>query len=240
MAASGGADRGFVRRKPVTAYNDATMRTITDFGEFGHVTLDEPVPHGGTGRGPRGAPLQAVPGALCGWEAVTFHRTAAELGLRYESLDFEAAFTIDVQGRQGDRSVRPHFQAVRVRAVEMTGEPLAALATVIEETEARCRVRNLLLDARWTCGSSGFVAVAARWRGSSGTDPPSAPHASAWSAETAADRRPLSRPCLARRRGSTWPTRPSSGRRSRRTGWSCSVGDVTGACARLRLRLSPC
>jgi OsmC-like protein len=60
----------------------------------------------------------------------------------------EAAFTIDIRGRQGDRSVRPHFQTVRVRAVVTTGESLAALAAVIEETEARCPVMNLLLDAK--------------------------------------------------------------------------------------------
>jgi len=146
MAGFGAAGSVLVRRKTVTAHNDATMRTVADFGEFGRVTLDEPVPHGGTGQGP--SPLQAVLGTLCGCEAMTFHRTAAELGLRYESLDFEAAFTIDIRGRQGDRSVRPHFQTVRVRAVVATSEPVAALAAVIEETEARCPVMNLLLDAK--------------------------------------------------------------------------------------------
>jgi uncharacterized OsmC-like protein len=150
-----------VRRKAVTAHNDATMRTVADFGEFGQVTLNEPVRHGGTGQGP--SPLQAVVGALCGCEAVTFHRTAAELGLRYESVEFEAAFTIDIRGRQGDRSVRPHFQTVRVRAVVATTEPAAALAAVIEETEARCPVMNLLLDAKvdlrveWVRDSGGSL-----------------------------------------------------------------------------------
>lgn len=136
---------GFVRRKSVSAHNDASMRTVADFGEFGRLVLDEPVPHGG-GQGP--SPLQAVLGALCGCEAVTFRRTATELGFGYDSLDFEAAFTIDIRGRQGDRSVRPHFQAVRVRAVVATDEPVEALAAVIEETEARCPVMNLLLDAK--------------------------------------------------------------------------------------------
>jgi uncharacterized OsmC-like protein len=163
MAAAEGAGSGFVRRKTVTAHNDATVRTVADFGEFGRVTLDEPVRHGGTGQGP--SPLQAVLGALCGCEAVTFHRTAAELGLRYESLDFEAAFTIDIRGRQGDRSVRPHFQTVRVRAVVATTEPMAALAAVIEETEGRCPVMNLLLDAKvdlrieWVRDSGGSMAT---------------------------------------------------------------------------------
>ncbi len=87
-------------------------------------------------------------GALCGCEAVTFRRTATELGFRYDCLDFEAAFTIDIRGRQGDRSVRPHFQTVQVRAVVTTDEPMEALAAVIEETEARCPVMNLLLDAK--------------------------------------------------------------------------------------------
>jgi uncharacterized OsmC-like protein len=146
MAAADSAGSGFIRRKTVIAHNGATLRTVADFGEFGQVTLDEPVAHGGTGQGP--SPLQAVLGALCGCEAVTFSRTAAELGLRYESLDFEAAFTIDIRGRLGDRSVRPHFQTVRVRAVVATAGPMDELAAVIEETEARCPVMNLLLDAK--------------------------------------------------------------------------------------------
>lgn len=166
MAAAGGTGSGFVRRKTVTAHNDSTMRTVADYGEFGQITLDEPVPHGGTGQGP--SPLQAVVGALCGCEAVTFHRTAAELGLGYESLDFEATFTIDIRGRRGDRSVRPHFQTVRVRAVVATTEPLDALAAVIEETEARCPVMNLLLDAKvdlrieWVRDSGGTLEAVLR------------------------------------------------------------------------------
>lgn len=64
------------------------------------------------------------------------------------TLDFEGAYTIDVRGRQGDRSVRPHFQTVRVRAVVATDEPEQRLREVVEETEARCPVMNLLRDAR--------------------------------------------------------------------------------------------
>ena len=44
--------------------------------------------------------------------------------------------------------MRPHFQTVRVRAVVSTAEPLEKLGAVIEETEARCPVMNLLLDAK--------------------------------------------------------------------------------------------
>jgi uncharacterized OsmC-like protein len=135
-----------LRRRVLTAHNEAAMRTVVDCGEAGRFVLDEPAPHGGTGDGP--TPLQAVLGALCGCEAVTFRRTATELGLTYSALDFEAAFTIDIRGRQGNRSVRPHFQTVRVRAVVSTAEPLDKLAAVIEETEARCPVLNLLLDAK--------------------------------------------------------------------------------------------
>ena len=166
MAAADSAGSGFIRRKTVIAHNGATLRTVADFGEFGTVTLDEPVSHGGTGQGP--SPLQAVLGALCGCEAVTFHRTAAELDLHYESLDFEAAFTIDIRGRQGDRSVRPHFQTVRVRAVVATAEPIPELAAVIEETEACCPVMNLLLDAKvvlrieWFRDSSGTLETVPR------------------------------------------------------------------------------
>lgn len=136
----------FIRRKTLTAHNDGAMRTVVDTGEYGKLTLDEPVPHGGSGEGP--SPLQAVLGALCGCEAVTFHRTATELGFSYDSLDFEAAFTINIRGRQGDRTVRPHFQTVRVRAVVATAESQERLAAVVEETEARCPVLNLLRDAK--------------------------------------------------------------------------------------------
>ena len=92
---------------------------------------------------------------------MTFRRTATELGLTHSALDFEAASTIDIRGRRGDRSVRPHFQTVRVRAVVSTAEPLEKLAAVIEETEARCPVLNLLLDAKvdlrieWLCDQGG-------------------------------------------------------------------------------------
>jgi hypothetical protein len=54
------------------------MRTIIDFGDAGTLATDEPVEHGGSNEGP--TPLQAVAGALCGCESVTFHRTAEERG----------------------------------------------------------------------------------------------------------------------------------------------------------------
>ncbi len=143
---SADASADFLRRKTLTAHNDASMRTVIDVGEFGTLVTDEPVPHGGGGAGP--SPLQAVLGALCGCEAVTFNRTAADLGFSYDSLDFEAAFTIDIRGRLGDRTVRPHFQTVRVRAVVATEESAEKFAAVVEETEARCPVMNLLVDAK--------------------------------------------------------------------------------------------
>ena len=139
------ADPDFIRRKSLTAHNEATMRTVVDTGPSGTLVLDEPTAHGGSGEGP--SPLQAVLGALCGCEAVTFRRTADDLAFEYDSLDFEAEFSIDVRGRQGDRSVRPHFRTVRVRAVVATEESEERLRAVVEEAEARCPVLNLLRDA---------------------------------------------------------------------------------------------
>lgn len=138
-------DRPVVRRKKVAASNPGTMRTTIDAGEYGTFVTDEPVAHGGTGEGP--SPLQTVLGALCGCESVTFNRTAAELDLAYERLDFEAEFTIDVRGRMGTRGVRQHFQTVRVQATVTTGASADDLAEVIAETEARCPVYNLIRDA---------------------------------------------------------------------------------------------
>ncbi len=41
-----------IRRKTLTAENEASMMTIIDFGEHGHFMTDEPIAHGGTGEGP--------------------------------------------------------------------------------------------------------------------------------------------------------------------------------------------
>jgi uncharacterized OsmC-like protein len=139
------AQPDFIRRKARTAHKNASMRSVVDTGEYGTLVLDEPAAHGGTGTGP--SPLQTVLGALCGCESVTFRRTATEMGFAYDSLDFEAAFTIDIRGRQVDRNVRPHFQTVRVRAVVATEESEDRPRAVVEETEARCPVLNLLRDA---------------------------------------------------------------------------------------------
>lgn len=135
-----------IRRKAITAKNEATLRTEIDCGEFGLLVTDEPVPHGGTGKGP--SPLQTVMGALCGCESVTFCRTAKEMGFQYRGIDFELMYTIDIRGRMGERSVRPHFQSVRVQAIVHTDEPEDRLRAVVEETEARCPVFNLIKDAR--------------------------------------------------------------------------------------------
>lgn len=121
------------------------MKTVIDCGEFGRFVTDEPIPHGGTAEGP--SPLQAVLGALCGCEAVTFRRTATELGFEYTGVEFEGAFTIDIRGRMGVPGVRPHFQTVRFQATVSTRESEDRLRRVVEETERRCPVYNLLSDA---------------------------------------------------------------------------------------------
>lgn len=135
-----------VRKKSVSVRNEATMKSVIDCGEFGTFVTDEPVPHGGTGEGP--SPLQVVLGALCGCESVTFNRTAQEFGFRYSGIEFEAMFTIDIRGRMGEQGVRPHFQSVRVQANVDTEESEQRLAQVVEETERRCPVFNLLQDAK--------------------------------------------------------------------------------------------
>ncbi len=139
-------DQPIIRRRSVTARNEGGMKTMLDFGEAGSGATDEPVSQGGTGQGP--TPLQAVVGALCGCESVTFHRTAQERGFHYQGIDFEASFTIDIRGRMGVQGVRPHFQTVRVQARVFTGESEERLRQVVEQTERRCPVFNLLSDAR--------------------------------------------------------------------------------------------
>jgi uncharacterized OsmC-like protein len=138
-------DRPLVRRKTLTAVNRGAMRTVIDFGDAGSLTTDEPVEQGGTNDGP--TPLQAVVGALCGCESVTFHRAAEERGFAYRGITFDAEFRIDIRGRMGHPGVRPHFQVVRVEAVVETNESEEELASIVEETERRCPVFNLIRDA---------------------------------------------------------------------------------------------
>jgi uncharacterized OsmC-like protein len=139
------APEPIIRRKALTARNDGGTRTVVDFSEYGQLVTDEPIAPGGTGDGP--SPLQTVLGALCGCESVTFSRTAAELGLTYTGIDFEAEYKIDIRGRLGNREVRPHFHTVRVQAFVETDATEEDLAAVVEETERRCPVFNLISDA---------------------------------------------------------------------------------------------
>ena len=86
-------------------------------------------------------------GTLCGCESVTFHRAAKEMNFEYSSLNFSAEFTIDIRGRMGLRSVVPHFKTVRLEVLVDTKETEAKLSEVVNETEARCPVYNLIKDA---------------------------------------------------------------------------------------------
>ena len=134
-----------VRRSALTARNRGGLATTVDFGESGTITFDEPAAHGGTGLGP--TPLQGVLAALCACEAVTFGRTSAEMGFDHSGIDFNAAFTIDIRGRSGMRGVVPHFRTLKVEARVATAESQERLREVVEETEARCPVFNLVTDA---------------------------------------------------------------------------------------------
>lgn len=150
MATEGVEEKDFsrpiVRRRRLTAANEATMRTVIEVDGAGTIVTDEPIANGGTNTGP--TPLTTVVGALCGCVSVTFNRTAAEIGLAYEGITFAAEFTIDIRGRDGDRSVSPHFQTVRMEVTVTTRESAERLAEVVAETEARCPVFNLLKDAQ--------------------------------------------------------------------------------------------
>ena len=67
----------------------------------------------------------------------------------------------------GMRGVVPHFQTVKVEVRVRTNEPEARLAAVVEETEARCPVFNLIKDAGvridivWIRDSDGAKAAVA-------------------------------------------------------------------------------
>lgn len=137
--------RPSVRRKTLTARDRGGLATAVDFGGDHTFTFDEPVAHGGTGLGP--TPLRGVLAAPCACEAVTFGRTAAEREFACSGIEFSASFTIDIRGRSGMRGVAPHFRTVKVEARVATSECAERLQEVVEETEARFPVFNLVKDA---------------------------------------------------------------------------------------------
>ena len=47
----------------------------------------------------------------------------------------------------GREEVRPHFQTIRVQATVTTDESEERLIEMVEETERRCPVYNLVMDA---------------------------------------------------------------------------------------------
>ena len=134
---------GSLRTIEILAFS--SLATIIDFGEFESFIYDEPEIHGGGGKGP--TPLTGVLAALCACESVTFSRTAKEMAFDYSGIKYQAAFTIDIRGRLGVRDVVPHFQTVKIEARVSTEETASDLAKVVEETEARCPVFNLIKDA---------------------------------------------------------------------------------------------
>ena len=134
-----------IRSKMVTAENLASQMTVADCGEYGTLVFDEPIQHGGTGKGP--SPLQGILSALCACESVTFNRTASEMNFKYDSLSFSAEYKIDIRGRLGMRGVTQHFKNVRVEIQVKTSESKQRLEDVVTETELRCPVYNLIQNA---------------------------------------------------------------------------------------------
>lgn len=134
-----------IKGRSLTAENYGGHFTKIDFGEYGEFATDEPVAAGGSGEGP--TPLFTVLGALCGCESVTFNRTAKDFDFTYEGITFRADYKIDIRGRMGMRGVRQHFKKVRLEATVTTSESEERLAEVVEETENRCPIFNLMRDA---------------------------------------------------------------------------------------------
>lgn len=67
------------------------------------------------------------------------------------------AHTRSTHAAAWDREVRPHFQTVRLEARVFTSESAERLCEVVEETEARCPVFNLIsvanvkIETLWIC-----------------------------------------------------------------------------------------
>ena len=141
----GDSSRPVTRRKALSASDDGSLATVVRFEGSGAVTFGEPAAHGRFETGP--SPLAGVLASPCGSEAVTFGRTAREMHFECAGIESDAASTSDIRGRSGMRGVVPRFRTVKVEARVRTWEGEARLKEVVEETEARCPVFNLIEDA---------------------------------------------------------------------------------------------
>ena len=121
-----------MRRTTVAVTNDGSMMAEHDDGEYGHVATDETAAR--RGRSPVRLRVRHVP------------PHAIDMGFRYESIEFEAEFTIGIRGRMGVREETALPDGARLGDGNDRRRPRTA-GRGRGRTEARCPVSNVLKDA---------------------------------------------------------------------------------------------
>lgn len=113
-------------------------------GEFSF-TVSEPVGLGGNNSGPN--PFQYLIGAFEGCIAVVIETVAGERGLTINAVDIDVSGTLDLRGFEGVEGVSPHFQSVTGAVTISAPIDETQFAELVEETERRCPIYNLIKDA---------------------------------------------------------------------------------------------
>ena len=131
---------------------------VRDFAPF---MADEPRTQGGEDAGP--TPIEYVMGGLVACTAVILGRVAKAMRFTYRGLEVEAKGTVDLGGAPGSTERPPRFQSVTSCLHINTDEPDHRIQRLVELTEVRCPVMNLLrtagvqLTVSWERASGGTM-----------------------------------------------------------------------------------
>ncbi|QPC48165.1 OsmC family protein [Mangrovibacillus cuniculi] len=109
------------------------------------VVIDEPANMGGTDKGAN--PLATLLVSLVGCENAIANFVAKEIEFDLQGIDFEVSGEINPKGMMGDKSVRPYFQKISVRATVHTSETQERVDELQRIVDERCPIYTTMVAA---------------------------------------------------------------------------------------------
>ncbi len=100
------------------------------------LSADEPVPVGGTDRGP--TPLEFFAASIGFCENITFTRNATLMGLKFEALETNVRGHWDRRGQYEIEGVSPEFKDMIVETRVTSNDSIQKIAEVTRLTHRRC------------------------------------------------------------------------------------------------------
>lgn len=126
------------------AHHDLTGPTevTVKVGSGHHFAVDEPEALGGGNTAAN--PVEYALASLGSCQAISYRVWAAELGVELDKVEVEIEGDIDLRGFFGlDETVRPGFNAIRMRVRLMGPEPAARYEKLAAAVDAHCPVLDL-------------------------------------------------------------------------------------------------